>query len=83
MSGKSPRCSRIVMCLLSRAIHGIPRPYLRNRRAGLIFPIAAGTFFGVNGFCRGRPGAAAGVLPPAAQVGLLLLARLVEDRHDG
>jgi hypothetical protein len=71
------------MCLLSRAIHGIPRPYLRNRRAGLIFLIAAGTFFGVNGFCRGRPGAAAGVLPPAAQVGLLLLARLVEDRHDG
>jgi hypothetical protein len=31
----------------------------------------------------GQAGRCRGVLPPAAQVGLLLLARLVEDRHGG
>src|SRR5215472_5225178 len=50
MSGKSPRWSRIVMRSLSRAIHGIPRAYLHNRRGRLIFPLTAGTFLCANGF---------------------------------
>src|ERR1700751_1415594 len=55
MSGKSPRCSRIVMLALSPAIGGVPRPYLHKRREELIFPFAAGTFLRVKGFCRGGP----------------------------
>jgi hypothetical protein len=50
----------MVMRPLSRAIHGIPRPYLRNRREGLIFfPAAAGTFSAPMDFAgqgRMRPG---------------------------
>jgi uncharacterized protein DUF3775 len=63
---------------LSRAIYGIPRPYLRNRRAGLIFPVAAATFFGVNGFCRGRPGAVPGAAASRADSAF---ARPAKDRH--
>jgi hypothetical protein len=37
MSGKSPRCKRIVMRPLSRACHRIPSLYLRDLRARLIF----------------------------------------------
>jgi hypothetical protein len=63
---------------LSRAIHGIPRPYLRNRRERLIFPVAAGTFFCVNGFSWSRPGAA-GPWSPAGVCSLGLLRIAMAD----
>jgi hypothetical protein len=60
----------MVMRPLSRAIHRIPRPYLCNRREGLIFFRRGWNVLCANGFCRGRAGCCR-----APQFGQWLLAR--------
>jgi hypothetical protein len=63
---------------LSRAIHGIPRPYLHNRRAGSIFPVRGWNVLARQGILPGRVRSCR-----ALESGRYLLARLVEARHGG
>jgi hypothetical protein len=65
---------------LSRAIHAIPRNYLRNRREGLIFHVRGWNVLPRQWILRGRPGAA-GPWSPAAvcSLGLLRIAMTDED----